>query len=134
MLTNEKHLDRSYLNNYYQEMVDEIEEVFEIFLKDTPKEIKEISNLISYNNQQAAEEKLHKIIPAFLTIGLPQLSLKLQIVQVYLGFSKLINARLLMNAFIKELGEYMPAIQDEYRRLKAINRKSCMHSSGKLTV
>jgi uncharacterized secreted protein with C-terminal beta-propeller domain len=78
--------------------------------------------LLNRNNITAAGEKLHKIIPSFLSIGLPQLTVKLQIVQVYISYANLSTSKLLMRAFINELDEYMPAISDEYRRLKAVNR------------
>jgi hypothetical protein len=122
MLTHEKKLDKKFLTNYYREMVNEIGEIFETFLSETPDEIREISNLLNRNNITVAGEKLHKIIPSFLSIGLPQLTVKLQIVQVYISYANLSTSKLLMRAFINELDEYMPAISDEYRRLKAVNR------------
>jgi hypothetical protein len=122
MLTHEKKLDKKFLANYYREMVNEIGGIFETFLNEMPDEIREISNLLNCNNITAAGEKLHKIIPSFISIGLPQLTVKLQIVEVYINYANLSTSKLLMRAFVNELDEYMPAISDEYRRLKAVNR------------
>jgi hypothetical protein len=122
MLTHEKKLDKKFLTNYYREMVNEIGEIFEIFLSETPEEINTISDLLNRQNITEAGEKLHKIIPSFLSIGLPQLTVKLQIVEVYINYANLSTAKLLMRSFIKEMNEYIPAISDECRRLKAVNR------------
>ena len=118
MLTQVKQLDKKFLNNYYQEMVDEVQDIFEVFLKETTKEINEINDLLNQDNFKCASEILRKITPSFLTIGLPQLTVKLQIIEVYLSFSNLTSAKLLMRAFIKEMEGYMPAIIEEYKRLK----------------
>ncbi len=134
MLTHEKKLDKKFLTNYYREMVNEIGEIFETFLSDTPGEIKEISDLLNRHNITEAGEKLHKIVPSFLSIGLPQLTVKLQIVEVYINYANLSTAKLLMRAFVRELDEYMPAITDEYRRLKAVNRFTKTPPSAVLAI
>jgi HPt (histidine-containing phosphotransfer) domain-containing protein len=122
MLTHAKQLDKKFLTNYYREMVNDIGEIFETFINETPEEVNEISILLTHNNITQAGERLHKIIPSFLSIGLPQLTVKLQIVEVYINYANLSTAKLLMRAFVRELEEYMPAIADEHRRLKAVNR------------
>lgn len=118
MLIQVKQLDKKFLNNYYQEMVDEVQDIFELFLKETTNEINEINNLLNQDNFKCAGEILRKVTPSFLSIGLPQLTVKLQIIEVYLSFSNLSNAKLLMRSFIKEMEGYMPAIVEEYKRLK----------------
>lgn len=117
MNTTVKHLDRKFLSNYYREMADQIEEVFELFLSETPNEIRLIRELLRQNKITEAGEKIHKIAPSFLSIGLPQLSVKLQIVEVFINYSNLCTAKSLMRLFVIELKEYMPAILAEHRRL-----------------
>jgi hypothetical protein len=134
MLTHEKKLDKKFLTNYYREMVNEIGEIFETFLSETPNEIREISDLLNRQNIMEAGEKLHKVVPSFLTIGLPQLTVKLQIVEVYINYANLSTAKLLMRSFVKELDEYMPAISDEHRRLKAVRRFAKTSSSPVLAI
>lgn len=124
MPTPNKQLDREFLTSFYNEKVNDLEEIFESFLNKTPTDVVGIFDLLNRNNHIAAEEKLHKVIPEFICIGLPQLSVKLQIVEVYLNFYNLSKAKLLMRLFINELNEYMPAIRAEYCRLKAIHNNS----------
>jgi hypothetical protein len=134
MLTYEKKPDKIFLTNYYREMVNEIGEIFETFIKDTPEAVREISDLLNRDNITGAREKLHTIVPSFVSIGLPQLTVKLQIVEVYINYANLSTAKILMRSFITELDEYMPAIWGEFRRLKAVNRFSKTPSSRILAI
>jgi HPt (histidine-containing phosphotransfer) domain-containing protein len=112
-----KQLDRQFLNNYYHDMVDEIGEIFELFLEETPAEITAVKNSIESNNFKLAADQLHKIIPSFSNVGLPQLSAQLREVETTVHASDGVKATVLMSAFEKELDEYMPAIVEEYKRL-----------------
>jgi HPt (histidine-containing phosphotransfer) domain-containing protein len=113
-----KQLDRQFLLNYYGEMINEVNEIFEIFLQETPMEIAEIKKLFSINKPKDAAEIMHKIIPSFSSIGLPQLSLQLQEIETYVNTFSGLKAITLMEAFENELAEYMPAIVEEYNRLE----------------
>lgn len=126
MDTSAKHLDRKFLSNYYMDMVNDAQESFEIFLADMPNEIQLISELLTENKINEAGERIHKITPSFLSIGLPQLSIKLQTVEVFINYSNLSTAKSLMRLFITELNDYLPAIQTELERLVA---QSCSKTS-----
>jgi HPt (histidine-containing phosphotransfer) domain-containing protein len=115
-----KQLDRKFLLNYYGEMVDEVNEIFEIFLQETAGEIAEIKKLFALNKPKDAAEIMHKIIPSFTSIGLPQLSVQLQEIETYVNTFSGVKSITLMNAFDAELSEYMPAILEEYKRLEKI--------------
>jgi HPt (histidine-containing phosphotransfer) domain-containing protein len=112
-----KQLDRQFLTSYYQDMVDEIGEIFELFLQETPADITEIKNSIATNKFKEAGDQLHKIIPSFSNIGLPQLSLQLRAIETTVHANDGTKAMLLMETFEKELSEYMPAILEENKRL-----------------
>jgi HPt (histidine-containing phosphotransfer) domain-containing protein len=112
-----KQLDRQFLISYYQDMVDEIGEIFELFLQETPADITEIKNSIATNKFKEAGDQLHKIIPSFSNVGLPQLSIQLRAVETTVHNNDGLKAATLMDAFEKELSEYMPAILEENKRL-----------------
>jgi HPt (histidine-containing phosphotransfer) domain-containing protein len=112
-----KQLDRQFLTSYYHDMVDEIGEIFELFLQETPAEIDAIKNSIASKKLKEAGDQLHKIIPSFSNIGLPQLSLQLRDVEAKVNANNAEKATSLMAAFEKELSEYMPAILEENKRL-----------------
>jgi HPt (histidine-containing phosphotransfer) domain-containing protein len=113
-----KQLDRQFLLNYYGEMVDEINEIFEIFLHETAGEIAEIKKLFAINKPADAAEIMHKIIPSFTSIGLPQLSVQLQEIESYVNTCSGAKGYVLIAAFENELAAYMPAIVEEYKRLE----------------
>lgn len=118
-----KQLDRKFLFYYYQDMVDSLYEIFDLFLLETPDELKKINDTISIENYTAAEDLLHKINPSFSSIGLPNLSGKLKEVE-----DKVINrdakqALLLLANFNTEFDAYMPAIVEEHGRLKQIDNR-----------
>lgn len=112
-----KQLDRQFLINYYQDMVDEVGEIFELFLQETPADITAIRNSIASNKFKEAGDQLHKIIPSFSNVGLPQLSTQLRVVETTVHNNDGVKAAALMDTFEKELSEYMPAILEEYKRL-----------------
>jgi HPt (histidine-containing phosphotransfer) domain-containing protein len=114
----QKQLDRQFLLNYYGEMINEVNEIFEIFLQETPVEIAEIKKLFCLNKPNDAAEILHKIIPSFTSIGLPQLSVQLQEIETYVNTCSGAKGFVLIAAFENELAEYMPAIVEEYNRLE----------------
>jgi HPt (histidine-containing phosphotransfer) domain-containing protein len=113
-----KQLDRQFLSNYYGEMVDEVNEIFEIFLQETAGEIDEIKKLFALNKPKDAAEIMHKIIPSFSSIGLPQLSVQLQEIETYVNTCSGAKGLVLVAAFENELAAYMPAIVEEYNRLE----------------
>jgi uncharacterized membrane protein len=115
----EKKLDRKYLSFQYKESVNDIENVFEKFIAEIPDEIIAINKLINENCFLRAKCKITQVILALNSIGLPSLGIQLQIVEVYLDFSKKLNALLFLKQFETELYSYMPAIINEYCRLKA---------------
>lgn len=119
MKNHEKKLDRKYLSFQYKERVNDIENVFETFIAEIPDEITAINMLIDQNCFLKAKFKINQIILALNSIGLPSLGIQLQIVEVYLDFSKKLNALLFLKKFETELYDYMPAIINEYCRLKA---------------
>ncbi len=117
MLTPTKQLDQKILLVYYQEKEKNAAAVFEYFLTNTPDEIIEISDLLNRHSHITAAERLHQLIPSFQSVGLPQLSVQLQIAEVYISCANYATAKVLIRSFMQELNEYMPAILDEYWKL-----------------
>jgi uncharacterized membrane protein len=121
MKTFEKKLDRKYLLFLYKDKVNDIDKVFETFLVTAPEEITELTRSINQNCFSTALHSINRIIVALNAIGLPSLAVKLQIVEVYINFSKKCNALVFLKEFENELNQYMPVILNEYCRLKAYN-------------
>lgn len=119
MKTPEKKLDRKYLTFLYKDRVNEIDKIFETFIKKAPEEMAEISILLNQNSFTNALNKINHFIPALNAIGLPSLGIKLQIVEVYINFRKKHNALVSFKEFEAALNQYMPVIINEYSRLKA---------------
>lgn len=113
-----RQLNREFINNYYGEMANELEEIFELFLQEIPTDINEIKNLLVLNKTKEAANLLHKIIPSFSSIGLPQLSVKLQLLETYIKNNEVCIAVIGIEIFESELSEFIPAILKEYIRLK----------------
>lgn len=116
-----KQLDRKFLFNYYQDMVDSLYEIFDLFLLETPDELKKINDCIAIENYTAAEDLLHKINPSFSNIGLPNLSGKLKEVEDKVIDRDAKQALLCLTDFYNELDDYMPAIIEEHQRLKQVD-------------
>ncbi len=123
MDTQSKQLDKQYLIDCYQDMADEIGEIFELFLLETAPSIKKIKNLIDYSQLQQASEELHKIAPSFSAIGLPQLTIQLREVEAVTKANDQAKALALIIAFDGEFKTYLPAVNAEYDRLTRL--KAC---------
>jgi HPt (histidine-containing phosphotransfer) domain-containing protein len=113
-----KQLDKKFLVYYYQEMVDDLFEIFDTFLDETPEDIKSIRNCLSRNDFETAADITHKIIPSFTSIGLPNLSNELKEIEDKINPSNAVLAKLLLDDFDFEVQSYMPAILAEHQRLK----------------
>jgi hypothetical protein len=62
------------------------------------------------------------------------MAVQLQIVEVYINFSKVATAKSLFKTFENELMEYMPAILNEYSRQKAYNHFIRMQPTRTLAI
>ncbi len=113
-----KQLDKKFLIYYYQEMVDDLFEIFDTFLLETPKEIKSIKQCLSINDFETAADIAHKIIPSFTSIGIPKLSDELKEIESKINPPNSVLVKLLLDDFDSEFQKYMPAILVEHRRLK----------------
>jgi HPt (histidine-containing phosphotransfer) domain-containing protein len=123
MDTQSKQLDKQYLIDCYQDMADEIGEIFELFLLETAPSIKKIKNLIDYSQLQQAGEELHKIAPSFSSIGLPQLTIQLREMEAVTKVNDQAKALSLIITFDEEFKAYLPAVNAEYERLTRL--KAC---------
>jgi HPt (histidine-containing phosphotransfer) domain-containing protein len=118
-----KQLDKQYLTDCYQDMIDDIGEIFELFLAETSPAITKIKSLIDYSQLQLAGEELHKIAPSFSSIGLPQLTIQLREMEVVAKTGNQAQSVLLITVFEEEFKSYLPAVVEEYDRLTRL--KAC---------
>ena len=113
----EKELDRDFLKSYYNDMVDEIGEIFELVLEEMPNDFALLDKALDENNNEEVAQLMHKIAPCFYNIGLPHLTqmakdieLKIQANEVEFLNEDVVN-------FKAEYESYLPAIQAECDRL-----------------
>ncbi len=120
MKTMEKELDRDFLYSYYKDMVDEIGEIFELFLNEMPGDLIQIKEKIAAENFNEVALLLHKVAPCFYNVGLPSLTKMAQEMEALIHDNKTVDAVILFKVFETELEEYMPAIIQESERLKSL--------------
>jgi HPt (histidine-containing phosphotransfer) domain-containing protein len=116
-----KQLDRNFLINYYQDMVDDLYEIFDLFLLETPVDLTNITDFVNEEKYCEAADAIHKIAPSFSNVGIPNLSLRLIDVENEIRNCNIQTAASCLNSFKAEFNDYMPAIVEEYQRLKLIN-------------
>ncbi len=121
MSTITKQLDKSFLLSYYKEMINEIGEIFQLFIEEMPADLSNINNTFKNKNYKEAADSLHKIAPSFYNIGLPQLTKKVQLVEALIHEKKYEEAGKKLTEFVNELNDYMPAIMEENERLASLN-------------
>lgn len=117
----QKQIDREFLRQYYHDLVDELEEIFEIFVEETPREISKLTTLFSQNNFKEGGQLLHKIIPSFTNVGLPHLSAQLKQVERQLDPEEKDETIFQIKRFEQEFNEYLPDIINELGRLRSLH-------------
>ena len=115
-----KDIDRDFLNNYYKEMVNEIGDIFHLFIEEIPEDLINVKHLIADNKYTQASEILHKIAPSFYNVGLPFLTAKIQPIETHISEKKYTEAFDEILIFEEDLKSYMPALKMEWERLKAL--------------
>ncbi len=115
-----KQLDRNYLLNFYQDMTDEVGEIFELFLLETEPTVLKIISLINKSDLATAEEELHKIAPSFYSVGLPQLTTRLTVVDAVVKAGNAKRASDLIAIFYEDFKTYLPAVKAEMERLQSV--------------
>jgi HPt (histidine-containing phosphotransfer) domain-containing protein len=119
-----KQLDRDFLLSYYKEMVNEIGEIFQLFIEEMPADLNDIKVAFASKNFKEAKDSLHKVAPSFYNIGLPHLTKKVQQIEALLNDDKYNEAQEMLNEFETELNDYMPAITAENERLASLDNAS----------
>lgn len=120
-----KELDRNYLLHFYQDMTDELGEIFELFLLETEPSVLKIITLIKKSDLVTAEEELHKITPSFYSVGLPQLTTKLTVVDKVVKAGNAKKASDLITIFYEDFKTYLPAVEAEMERLQIVKACAC---------
>ncbi len=117
MNTIEYEIDKVFLNAYYKDLVNEVGEIFELFLQETPLDVHEIKQHFLIGNYKEVAALMHKIAPCFYNVGLPTLTSKIRAIEVSVNEGKIDFAKLEMQHFEEELNNFMPSIVKEHNRL-----------------
>ncbi len=117
--TTDFQIDKEFLQSYYKELVNEVGEIFQLFLEETPSDIYLINENFSTGKYKEVAEVLHKIAPCFYNVGLPTLTPKIRAIEVCIHAGEIDNAKSQMKSFETELNEFMPSVIQEHKRLIA---------------
>jgi hypothetical protein len=112
-----KELDKEFLNNYYKDMVNEVGEIFQLFIEETPGDIKLVNVFFAEAKYKEVAEVLHKIAPCFYNVGLPNLTDTVKAIEANIHAGATEEAATNFKSFEIELDAYMPAIVEEHKRL-----------------
>jgi HPt (histidine-containing phosphotransfer) domain-containing protein len=115
-------IDKEFLNSYYKELVNEVGEIFQLFLEETPSDIQQINENFSTGKYKEVAQVLHKIAPCFYNVGLPTLTPKVKAIEVCIHAGDIDNAKSQMKRFEAELNEFLPAVIKEHQRLIAYDK------------
>ena len=115
-------IDKKFLDSYYKELVNEVGEIFQLFLEETPSDIQQINENFSTGKYKEVAQGLHKIAPCFYNVGLPTLTPKVQAIEVCIHAGDIDNAKSQMKSFEAELNGFLPAVIREHQRLTSYDR------------
>ena len=89
-------------------------------LLETEPAVLKIIILINKSDLVNAEEELHKIAPSFYSAGLPQLIIKLTVVDAVVKAGNAKKASDLIAIFYEDFKTYLPAVEAEMERLQSV--------------
>lgn len=115
-------IDKAFLSSYYKELVNEVGEIFQLFIEETPFDISQINLNFTSGAYKQVAEVLHKIAPCFYNVGLPTLTPKVKEIEVCVHAGQIDDAKNKMKSFEAELNGYMPSIIKEHKRLTEFAR------------
>jgi hypothetical protein len=118
MTTLIKELDREFLNGYYKEMVNDVGEIFELFLEEMKGDMINLHEFLKERKYTSVAEVLHKIAPCFFNVGIPTLTTVLRKIEANIHDEQYEHVETDIKAFEFELNEYMPALNKEIIRLR----------------
>lgn len=116
-----KVLDTKFLNHHYEDDLEQISLVFGIFLSATSKEFEVLVSNIEATDLEKVIQKVHKIKPNFLLVGLQDLYVKLHTIEtsgILLGKQVTTNRLQSIYQIYKEV--YFPILSIELEQLKKI--------------
>lgn len=115
-------IDKAFLSSYYKELVNEVGEIFQLFIEETPSDISRINQNFTSGAYKQVAEVLHKIAPCFYNVGLPTLTPKVKEIEVCVHAGQIDDAKNKMKSFEAELNGFMPSIIREHKRLTEFSR------------
>jgi hypothetical protein len=115
-----KQLDRAHLEAYYGGITSGLDMIYEIFLEETEPSLNTAYDHLTNGSFKEAGDIIHAILPSFTTIGLPILSTSLRVVYNNIRAEEKISSVDGLREFVTEFKLYLPAINDELVRLKAL--------------
>jgi hypothetical protein len=118
MTTALKQLDREFLNGYYKEMVNDVGEIFELFIEETKGDMVNLNHFLAEKKYTEVAEVLHKVAPCFFNVGIPSLTPVVRKIEADIHDRNYENIETDIKAFQFELNEYMPALNKEIVRLR----------------
>jgi HPt (histidine-containing phosphotransfer) domain-containing protein len=110
-------IDKAFLSSYYKDLVNEVGEIFQLFIEETPSDISQINQNFTTGEYKQVAEVLHKIAPCFYNVGLPTLTPKVKEIEVCIHSGNIDDAKNKMKCFEAELNGYMPSVIKEHKRL-----------------
>lgn len=115
-------IDKEFLISYYKELVNDVGEIFQLFLEETPSDIQQINENFSTGKYKEVAQVLHKIAPCFYNVGLPTLTPIVRAIEVCVHAGEIENAKSQMKSFEAELNGFLPAVIREHQRLAAYDK------------
>ena len=116
-----KVLDTNFLNHHYEDDIEQIYLVFGIFLSATSKEFEALVSTIETTELEVVIQKIHKIKPNFLLVGLQEVYVKLNNLELNgLLIGKQVTSHKIRSIYQIYEEIYLPILLTELESLKKI--------------
>jgi CheY-like chemotaxis protein/HPt (histidine-containing phosphotransfer) domain-containing protein len=117
----DKRLDVAFMNDFYEGDLEHACEMFDIFLKDSLKDLNKLSPALKATNWQLMASLAHKLKPTFAMVGLTQITQYVENLEKSVKQEKP-NIQLtesLLNRILLEINRFKPILEQQLLHLKS---------------
>jgi signal transduction histidine kinase/DNA-binding response OmpR family regulator len=117
----DKRLDVAFMNDFYEGDLEHAYEMFDIFLKDSLKDLNGLSPALKATNWQLMASLAHKLKPTFAMVGLTQITQYVENLEKSVKQDKpnIQITESLLNRILLEVNRFKPILEQELLHLKS---------------
>ncbi len=119
-----KKLDENHLNLVYENDLEHVEAMFEVFLDIVDEELEILNNNAKIGTKEEVKKQAHKMKPTFSMVGITHLTKKMEYFEDNVLEMDSLKIDNFVRSFSLEMKEYIPILQEELHKIRVFNNNT----------